>query len=316
MSFVNSDIFSFAHSITFSNQSLLVSPAITSIMAVSTTTAAVANTAKISAKAAHVNMMTDTVIANMPEEGLRAVMRGLLGGNQHITSTFHNLAANYLLNSVSASNAALFEEYTTSPKPTAALQDLQRRYRCLMGCGYAFESVDLLRGVLAQVEALQWDGTTPEGQEFIDVLAVIDGDIVQSATAVQKKLLTSAGLRHMSPVEMESIAGLKSALHACKKTASTQGQDFAFERGSSCLEKLFGSSETEDVSKSQVPVDVHEFISSDNGLETVKLGPAEVPRMFMGLWQFSSPAWGTASRPKINNHFRKHVNAGLVAYGM
>jgi hypothetical protein len=60
---------------------------------------------------------------------------------------------------------------------------------------------------------------------------------------------------------------------------------------------------------------VNGFIASDIALESVRLGEIEVPRMFMGLWQFSSPAWGTASRSKIDTHFRKHVDAGFIAYG-
>ncbi|KAF4636974.1 hypothetical protein G7Y89_g1113 [Cudoniella acicularis] len=44
--------------------------------------------------------------------------------------------------------------------------------------------------------------------------------------------------------------------------------------------------------------------------EQFQLGKTSVLRMFMGLCQFSSPAWGTASKSKINNHFKKHVDAG------
>jgi len=36
----------------------------------------------------------------------------------------------------------------------------------------------------------------------------------------------------------------------------------------------------------------------------------------MGLWQFSSPAWGTAPTSKIKRHFRKHIDAGFTAYDM
>lgn len=51
-------------------------------------------------------------------------------------------------------------------------------------------------------------------------------------------------------------------------------------------------------------------------MEAVQFGDAVIPRIFMGLWQFSSPAWGTASEGKIRRDFRKHVYAGFVAYGM
>jgi hypothetical protein len=75
--------------------------------------------------------------------------------------------------------------------------------------------------------------------------------------------------------------------------------------------------------------------SGRGNIEYFQLGSLSVPRMFMGelgehglgkilkiadrvilgLWQFSSPAWGTASTSKINKDFRKHVDAGFTAYG-
>ena len=49
--------------------------------------------------------------------------------------------------------------------------------------------------------------------------------------------------------------------------------------------------------------------------ETVQLGSLKVPRLFIGLWQTSSPAWGTASASKIRKHFQKHVDAGFNTFG-
>ncbi|KAL3419512.1 aldo/keto reductase [Phlyctema vagabunda] len=59
--------------------------------------------------------------------------------------------------------------------------------------------------------------------------------------------------------------------------------------------------------------------SQSNGshpIETFQLGPHIVPRVFGGLWQMSSPAWGTAPRSKIIKQFNKHVNAGFTAFDM
>jgi hypothetical protein len=267
---------------------------------------------KPAAKAAHINMMTDTIIANMPPEGLRSIMRGMLGGDYKITSNFHNLAAIYLANTKPLIIPELFD---TSPKPTSAFKDIQSRYRCLMGCGQGFESMELLTQVLQQIHALRWDDGTSEGEDFMDVLAVVDGDIVQSVTAVQKKLLTSSGMKPMECTESQVVADLKGVLAACQASASMRGQAFAFERGMSCLEKLINGTSSKVLAKLENEKIVNGFIASDIALESVRLGEIEVPRMFMGLWQFSSPAWGTASRSKIDTHFRKHVDAGFIAYG-
>jgi hypothetical protein len=271
----------------------------------------------LSAKAAHVNMMTDTIIANMPPEGLRSIMRGMLGGDPKTVSNFHRLASDYLENTRPSAILALFTEGTTSPKPTAFLSEIQRRYRCLMGCGYAFESMELLIKVVQQTQALNWDENAEDGRIFMDELEFIDGDIVQTVTAVQKALLTSSGLKPMEDAQAKVVTELKETLSASQARARERSQSFAFERGLSCLDKLI------DITSKKSPADaqngmapVSGFTSSPISVESVKLGTAEVPRIFMGLWQFSSPAWGTASKMKIDKHFRKHVDAGLIAYGM
>lgn len=51
-------------------------------------------------------------------------------------------------------------------------------------------------------------------------------------------------------------------------------------------------------------------------IERVQLGPLTVPRLFNGLWQLSSPAWGSASCHKQDAELLKMVRAGLVAGDM
>ncbi|CAG7849281.1 SubName: Full=Uncharacterized protein {ECO:0000313/EMBL:CCA69495.1} [Serendipita indica DSM 11827] len=42
----------------------------------------------------------------------------------------------------------------------------------------------------------------------------------------------------------------------------------------------------------------------------------DVPRLWTGLWQLSSPAWGTAPAARIRREMRKHVDRGFVAFDM
>lgn len=65
-------------------------------------------------------------------------------------------------------------------------------------------------------------------------------------------------------------------------------------------------------------------IVRDAATETFKLaitrscingGFIEVPRVWTGLWQLSSPAWGTAPAARIRREMRKHVDKGFVAFG-
>ncbi|KAG8741130.1 hypothetical protein FRC10_003274 [Ceratobasidium sp. 414] len=50
-------------------------------------------------------------------------------------------------------------------------------------------------------------------------------------------------------------------------------------------------------------------------LETTALGPFVVPRVWTGLWQLSSPAWGTAPAARIKREMMRHVREGYTAFG-
>lgn len=51
------------------------------------------------------------------------------------------------------------------------------------------------------------------------------------------------------------------------------------------------------------------------GMEYTQLGPLSVPRLFIGLWQLSSNAWGTAPVSKIRAEMKRHVDEGFTAFG-
>ncbi|KAF8179923.1 NADP-dependent oxidoreductase domain-containing protein [Mycena galopus ATCC 62051] len=53
----------------------------------------------------------------------------------------------------------------------------------------------------------------------------------------------------------------------------------------------------------------------DSPHETFQLGPFTTPRLWTGLWQLSSNAWGTASVAKIRQAMGRHVNRGFTAFG-
>lgn len=50
-------------------------------------------------------------------------------------------------------------------------------------------------------------------------------------------------------------------------------------------------------------------------LETFQLGPFTVPRLFNGLWQLSSNAWGSAPTPKIRRQMAHYAEHGYTAFG-
>lgn len=287
---------------------------------------------KTAAKAPHVNMMTDTIIANMPPEGLRVVMRGILGGDPNLTKRLNELAIQYFLESRPVMHERMFSVSPIGHLPAPDFYQIQSKYRCLMGSGYGFKSVEILTDVLHQVEHAVGDEVREEGKDFFDVLATIDGDIVQAMTAIQKELLGIYGLRQMLDCEKQAFAGLKAAIYACQHKTEANGEQFAFDRGLASLLSIEGVSEVSSQGPSpRSSIEALSELSSlgssprsgrfgqsrraNSSIETFKLGSDVVPRMFMGLWQLSSPSWGSASKSQINKDFRKHINAGFTAYG-
>ncbi|KAL5520204.1 hypothetical protein ACEPAG_9417 [Sanghuangporus baumii] len=49
-------------------------------------------------------------------------------------------------------------------------------------------------------------------------------------------------------------------------------------------------------------------------MEFTQLGPLTVPRLFVGLWQLSSNAWGTAPVSRIRAEMKRHVDEGFIAF--
>ena len=53
-----------------------------------------------------------------------------------------------------------------------------------------------------------------------------------------------------------------------------------------------------------------------NPRETLQLGSLTVPRLFVGLWQLSSPRWGGAvSVARVRREMLRHLDAGFNAFG-
>ncbi|EIM84488.1 Aldo/keto reductase [Stereum hirsutum FP-91666 SS1] len=48
--------------------------------------------------------------------------------------------------------------------------------------------------------------------------------------------------------------------------------------------------------------------------ETFQLGPFVAPRLWIGLWQLSSTAWGSASASKIRQSMARHADQGYTAF--
>ncbi|KAJ3940240.1 uncharacterized protein N0V96_009228 [Colletotrichum fioriniae] len=239
-----------------------------------------ANAEGQSAKTAHVNMMTDTIITNLPAENLRVIMRSLLATHPDITTTFEAETRTYVR------DVAL-----------------------------PLESISLMtRVVRGGIKLLVDPETTKE--ETTAVLASVDGDIVQIMTAVEKRLLAAAR-ENLQDDERDAVTNLHEALIECRAIIEEKELEYPYTRALFATSMLLG-----------VPLPVFDMPSiGSSGLgaslpgsvdakELFEMNSFRLPRLFTGLWQMSSPSWGSAPTSKIIAQFSKHMEAGLTAFDM
>lgn len=54
---------------------------------------------------------------------------------------------------------------------------------------------------------------------------------------------------------------------------------------------------------------------ANHALEYFSLGPFELPRIWTGLWQLSSNAWGSAPASKVRSEMARYAEQGYTAFG-
>jgi hypothetical protein len=238
-------------------------------------------------KLAHVNMMTDTIVANLPPEALRSIIRSLLASQPGFTKAFEENTRAYL----QSTSLGGLEHISREILGTA-----QTRIRCMLGCGMCYESLPVLGSIVEHAK-----GAGDQG----DILQSIDADIVQAATAVQKSLPGSTDERAV-------LDKFYDALTASHSQYSSTNQEFPFERGLMAVANLLGHS-APILHTNSFTSDAHPDLPP---AETFHLGSRHLPRIFSGLWQLSSPAWGAAPISKILQQFTQYTQSGLTAFDM
>ncbi|KAF9880268.1 hypothetical protein CkaCkLH20_02222 [Colletotrichum karsti] len=146
---------------------------------------------------------------------------------------------------------------------------------------------------------------------------VIDGDIVQAVQA----------LKETKPDPTPELEGLFSNLilnlESYKKVHDSWDSDnteHQFSRGErqvkDAFAALFPQTSAAVNGRSRAKTLMSLNISAQPDFETFRLGPFEFPRLFNGLWQLSSPAWGCGSAKKQEEELIHLVQAGFTAADM
>ena len=258
----------------------------------------------------HVNMMADTVIANLSIDGLRAVLRGMLASRPDCTATFEEQTRNFIRETaLRSSNATAKKAENGCAEAKPSFEELRKRVSCMVGCGLCYEALPLLQSIVDQVAEM-------EGHEY-DVLdreiAFVDGAIVQTLTAVQKTLFVATGVRRLSAEERPPLNALFQSLQNCKLNWQKAGQPFPLERGLEATADMFDPFVSSQSLSNTTPIHKKDPVTIT---ESFTLDGIVLPRVFTGLWQLSSPAWGTASRSKIMEQFSTYVQNGFTAFDM
>lgn len=267
---------------------------------------------------AHVNMMTDTIIANLAPDGLRSVLRGILAHNHDTTQIFEQQTRLYLQRTTPNKIGALFStDDSGRTAPTDDFTKCQSRVRCMLGCGLCWNSLPTLIFIIDEVATIPLLKRNSDDAELLDILAYVDGDIVQAVTALEKTIPSSNGSRKIAERERGSLEELLRSLRACRSNWRESQQPFPLERGLGAVLGLLDLSNcSRDGATSQIALDLNMSPQARVGIETFEVHGITVPRLFCGLWQLSSPSWGTASHSAIMTQFLQHVHAGFSAFDM
>lgn len=267
---------------------------------------------------AHVNLMTDTVIANLSPDALRSVIRSILTTDPGFTSTFEEHARKNLRKTSPTSLGTLFEQdIATAWHVTTHFAVAQHRIRAMIGSGLAVDSLRHIKQVVDQVKTVCPAEGSSHGDELENHITSVDGDIVQALTAIQKTLNQPSGQRELNLDEIQELDELFRSLVLCRERWEAEKQEFLFERSLGVIAGVLGKQvESRDEIYSQTDSQ-HLTCSNDSRtIETFQIGDKTLPRLFSGLWQLSSPSWGVAPKSKIFSQFWKFVGQGFTAYDM
>ena len=265
---------------------------------------------------AHVNLMTDTIIANLPLDGLRSVMRSVLTTDPLFTSAFEAHTRKYLQKATIPTPEEFFacnEELGWHTTPS--FDQAQQLVRAGLGCGLVFESLQQIRLIVDQAADVSIDPASTGGQKLASRLISVDGDIVQAITAVQKALNEPTGQRGLTSAEQADIDSLYQSLLRCSDAWTRNNQEFFLDRSLSLVAEVSGQYHPPDSSVEDAPTSVTNGYDGSL-IETFELSGVTLPRLFSGLWQLSSPSWGVASRAKIFQQFSTFVHKGYTAFDM
>ncbi|KAI0475096.1 aldo/keto reductase [Xylariaceae sp. FL0804] len=259
----------------------------------------------------HVNMMDDVLISNLPPEHLRSALRTLV-----------SLGSVTQLPFVQHIRQRLTEEppeltpperlFADDDRVTSACRSYVALTRCIFSSKLAIESLTYLQHFVSSISdsGVRWS----VGSDLDGLLEEFGGDIVQ---AVQS-------LKESRPETTESLeqklSDLQAGLDNCRAHCGAFSLNYPFTRAARQVRDVMGflypqhRPSTTSAQAGSTPIEL--TLPTDRALEKFTLGSFEVPRLFNGLWQLSSPAWGSGTAEKQDAALAGLAQSGFTAADM
>ncbi|KAJ3760630.1 aldo/keto reductase [Lentinula raphanica] len=265
--------------------------------------------------AGHVNMMDDVLISqrsSVPPDILKSSLRALVSQNSAAQKIFVE-HVRVLLKASLPAYASPSELFGDKPCYAQFLASI----RCLFTSKMAIESFPYFTHFISSIPLAhaQWHPNDP----LFSALKQACGDIVQAIQALKET-------RPKSTEELrERLLSLSNAISNCESYCLSNSLHFPFARAQlqvvDALQLIFPDAHLRQhhfncVTNATGTMDVNVDGLTYDILEHIQLGPLKVPRILNGLWQLSSPAWGTASLDKQHTDFEQLIRAGFVATDM
>ncbi|KAJ3967569.1 aldo-keto reductase [Lentinula raphanica] len=262
----------------------------------------------------HVSTMDDVLIAQLPPFILRSALRALVSQGKASQAVF----VDHVQRRLRASPPAFTPPTELFDSDTPKAPQFLASVRCMFSSKIVVESLPYFCHFFTCITQtrLHWES----GSELETVLTRASGDVVQAMQA----------LKEIRPPRTEDLrtmlTDLQQALSTCDIYSLDTGLSRPFTRAQIQVDDayywLFPASvalrqrDFQARSRALEIFDVHTFARRAEAIPHIRLGNLEVPRLFNGLWQLSSPAWGSATNNQQNTALARLLNAGLLAADM
>ncbi|QLI67384.1 Flagellar radial spoke protein 5 [Metarhizium brunneum] len=240
----------------------------------------------------HVNVLDDVLISNLPPAYLRSSLRALLSQGPGIQKLFVEHARSRL--------------QETPPELTEAAKLFPAHDTCSPEC------IDLTHFVHSVIQArASWTAQSPLSQN-VDKFA---GDTVQAMQALKESA------PEKSTKLKEDLQALLASFASCQTYCASSRLEYPFGRAErqarDTLQLFFADAAAiQQASSTHGDRIIHLASPPAGAVEKFTLGNRRLPRLFNGLWQLSSPAFGVGNWHQQQRKLVKLVEAGLVAADM